>query len=216
MKAKFITVISALFLIVNSCDTSQKKVSKWIEIYKYSDVPPKRNETKKIGFYFSGNQTEINVYRYDSIVNTKLYKINLFDEITRNLWEIGNKKTSNTYIVEDGLLLSEGYLDFDFFEKHITTYLDNQETKTKIYIRLSSDKYDDFQLGYLEYFANSVHHSFELDKSVGWKIIDQINFSILTDGIYSNSFTLAQNTDGKFRLCHNDKCSVEFIFLTKY
>lgn len=206
----FITVIT-ITVFFAACNSKPNTEAIWVQIERYGDVPAFKYQSDKIDFYFINNQVEIYRYKLDSILVNKSNSIDLFTKIKSEMVNQHPRKTSNTFILNNGLLKHKGYIDIDIFEQYIEKYLENSETSRKAYYRLYSEDYEDFELGYLEYFVNSSTKNFKFNPEK-WKIIDKIEAGLLADWSCGKTYTLAQNLEGKFILFNKNKSSIEFDF----
>jgi hypothetical protein len=208
--ATFITVISITILCF-ACSSKHNTKAIWVEIERYGDVPPFKNQSDKIDFYFTNNQVEIYRYKLDSILVNKSNSFDLLTKIKADMVEQHPGETLNTFILNNGQLKYKGCIDIDVFEQYLEEYLENSETTKKVYYRLYSEGYEDFELGYLEHYVNFSTKNFKFNPAK-WKIIDKIEARLLADSSYGKTYTLAQNLEGKFVLFNNDESSIEFDF----
>jgi hypothetical protein len=206
----FTTVISIIVLCF-ACNSKHNTKAIWVEIKRYGDVPAFKNQSDKIDFYFTNNQVEIYRYKLDSILVNKSNSFDLFTKIKADMVEQHPRETLNTFILNNGQLKYKGYIDIDIFEQYLEKYLENSETSRKAYYRLYSEDYEDFELGYLEYFVNSSIKRFKFNPEK-WKIIDKIEARLLVNSSFSKTYTLAQNLEGKFVVFNNNESSSEFDF----
>lgn len=206
----FLTAIS-IIIFCFACNSKHNTKAIWVEIERYGDVPPFKNQSDKIDFYFTNNQVEIYRYRFDSVLVNKSNEFDLLTKIKVDMVEQHPRNTLNTFILNNGQLKDKGYIDIDVFEQYLDKYLENSETIKKAYYRLYSEDYEDFEIGYLEHYVNFSTKKFKFNPEK-WKIIDKIEARLLADSNDGKTYTLAQNLEGKFVLFNNNESSIEFDF----
>lgn len=206
MVLKFLIVCSFL----TSCNTPKENESIWLQVNRYPEVPADLIGIQQLSFYLSNNSVTIQSKSIDSVVTSKSSDEYLVSFIRNPLIKQNIDETVNTFIMENGKLKAQGHINIDslvFKLKRVHhNVIDRKASRT-----LSDISYNEYQLNYLEYFANSVYTE-NLNKQMAFEIVDIFqSFKPINYNIYFKD-TLVRDSSENYFFIRNGKKSTSFKY----